>query len=136
MLRSPHSCRLMVVASLFALSSAVHAQVCPKDDLSPMCEDQRAQAVYQQADNELNTVYQQLLKRMSKSQSEYLDYPTLKVKFIEAQRQWLRFRNNECEAWYVINQAGTGRNADQMSCLVARTKDRTKQLKEWAAYLP
>lgn len=136
MLRSPHFFRLLVVGSLLASSCAVHAQDCPKDDLSPMCEDQRAQAVYELADNELNTVYQQLLKRMSKSQSEYLDYPTLKVKFIEAQRQWLRFRNSECDAWYVINQAGTGRNADQMSCLVTRTKDRTKQLKEWAAYLP
>lgn len=136
MLRSPHFFRLLVVGSLLASSGAVHAQDCPKDDLSPMCEDQRAQAVYELADNELNTVYQQLLKRMSKSQSEYLNYPTLKVKFIEAQRQWLRFRNSECDAWYVINQAGTGRNADQMSCLVTRTKDRTKQLKEWAAYLP
>lgn len=101
-----------------------------------MCEDMRAQAVYDRVDNELNAAYQQLLKRMSQPQSEYLDYPTLKAKFIEAQRQWVRFRNKECDAWYVVNQAGTGRNADQMTCMVKRTKDRTKQLKEWASYLP
>lgn len=136
MLKSPLFCRLFVVAGFLVSSGAVHAQDCPKDDLSPMCEDRRAQAVYERADSELNIVYQQLVKKMSQPPSEYLDYPTLKTKFIEAQRQWVRFRNNECDAWYVINQAGTGRNADQMTCLVARTKDRTKQLKEWAAYLP
>src|SRR5580704_6847372 len=90
--KSPRCRRLLVVAGLLASSCVVHAQECPKDDISPMCEDRRAQAVYDRADNELNTAYQQLLKRMSQPQSEYLDYPTLKAKFIEAQRQWVRFR--------------------------------------------
>lgn len=96
----------------------------------------RAQAVYDQADSDLNTLYQRLLKTLSQPRNEQLDYPALKTKFVEAQRQWVRFRDSECAAWYVINQAGTGRNADQMTCLLHRTQQRTAQLQEWQANLP
>ncbi|MGQ5524546.1 lysozyme inhibitor LprI family protein [Chitinimonas sp. PSY-7] len=34
-----------------------------------------------------------------------LDFPTFKAEFIDTQRQWIRFRDSECEAWYVINES-------------------------------
>ncbi|NMC24446.1 MAG: DUF1311 domain-containing protein, partial [Serratia sp.] len=96
----------------------------------------RAQAVFEQTDHQLNVSYQQLIKKMSQPKDEYLDYPALKTRFVEAQQQWLRFRDKECDAWYLINQAGAQRNTDQMACLIQRTKDRTAQLKEWIIALP
>lgn len=113
-----------------------HAQDCKADDYSPICTDMRAQAVYDQADSDLNLVYQRLLKTLSQPRTEYLDYPALKTKFVQAQRQWVRFRESECDAWYLVNQAGTGRNADHMTCLLRRTQQRTQQLQEWQANLP
>jgi len=128
--------RLLFIAAVFLTPFAAHAEDCPKDDLSPMCEDMRAQAVFDQADHQLNVAYQQLIKKMSRPQEEYLDYPALKTRFMEAQRQWVRFRDKECDAWYVINQAGAQRYSDQMACVVQRTKDRTAQLTEWSSALP
>ena len=69
---------------------------------------------------------------MSPSQPDpYVDFPTLKRQFIEAQRQWLSFRDKECEAWYLINQAGAQRNIDHLACLRDRTADRVQQLQRW-----
>lgn len=113
------------------LPMMVKAMDCPQDDLSPMCADMRAQAIFEDADNQLNTSYKQLIKLMSQPKDHYIDFPALKMKFIESQRQWLRFRDKECDAWYLINQAGVQRNVDQMNCLINRTHDRNQQLKEW-----
>ena len=129
-------CRSLFVALVLSASPIANAQDCKADDYSPICTDMRAQAVYDQADSDLNTLYQRLLKTLSQPRNEQLDYPALKTKFVEAQRQWVRFRDSECSAWYVINQAGTGRNADQMTCLLHRTQQRTAQLQEWQANLP
>ena len=128
--------RQLFIAAVFLTPFAAHAEDCLKDDLSHICADMRAQAVFEQADYQLNITYQQLIKKMSQPQEEYLDYPALKTKFMAAQRQWVIFRDKECDAWYVINQAGAQRNSDQMACLVQRTKDRTAQLMEWSSGLP
>jgi uncharacterized protein YecT (DUF1311 family) len=128
--------RLLLVSALLAMAIDARAQDCPKDDFSPICTDMRADAQFEKADRQLNLVYQSLLRQISKPAEQYLDYPALKTKFIEAQRKWLAFRDAECEAWFVVNEAGTGRNADQLQCLIDRTNDRTKQLEEWQANLP
>jgi uncharacterized protein YecT (DUF1311 family) len=128
--------RLAVACALLAVTIFARAQDCPKDDVSPACTDMRANASFERADQELNIVYQQLLLRMSKPAEQYLDYPTLRSKFVDAQRKWIDFRDAECDAWYVVNEAGTGRNDDLMECLVDRTKNRTQQLKAWQANLP
>jgi uncharacterized protein YecT (DUF1311 family) len=60
-----------------------------------------------------------------------VNFPELKSQFIEAQRQWLKFRDKECEAGYLINQAGTQRNIDHLVCLRDRTADRVQQLQQW-----
>lgn len=127
---------LLIAGGMLLSPVAALAEDCPKDDLSPMCEDMRAQATFELTDHQLNVSYQQLIKKMSQPKDDYLDYPALKIKFVEAQRQWVRFRDKECDAWYLINQAGAQRNTDQMACLIQRTKERTGQLKEWFSTLP
>jgi len=124
---------LLYLAACLWLPMAAQAEECPSDDLSPICTDMRMQAQYEEADNQLNLSYKQLMKIMSQPAGQYIDFPALKSQFVEAQRQWLRFRDKECNAWYLINQAGAQRNADQMHCLINRTLERNQQLKEWIA---
>jgi uncharacterized protein YecT (DUF1311 family) len=123
--------RLLLAAVLFATTLDVLAQDCPRDDVSPRCTDMRASAQFDSADQRLNFAYQQVLRKISGPAEQYLDYPALKATFIEAQRKWVAFRDADCDAWYVINEAGTGRNADEMKCLIDRTNDRTRQLESW-----
>lgn len=127
---------LLLVAGCLLFPLSVQAEDCPSDDLSPVCTDMRAQASFEQADQQLNASYKQLIKLMSVPKSEYIDFPALKAGFIDAQRQWLKFRDKECNTWYLLNQAGAQRNSAQMSCLIQRTKDRTQQLSQWIAELP
>ncbi|WP_228545579.1 lysozyme inhibitor LprI family protein [Burkholderia pseudomultivorans] len=123
---------LGVVAALtFAWLTAAQAQSCEPDSVARECLQQRSQDEFQQADDELNRTYQKVLKAMSRPHDEYVNYPALKVKFVEAQRQWIRFLDNECAAWYLINEAGADRNLDLLTCEIDRTRDRTRQLKAW-----
>ncbi|KVG64369.1 hypothetical protein WS80_18860 [Burkholderia pseudomultivorans] len=121
----------VVTALTFAWLTAAQAQSCEPDSVVRECLQQRSQDEFQQADDELNRTYQKVLKAMSRPRDEYVNYPALKVKFVEAQRQWIRFLDNECAAWYLINEAGADRNLDLLTCEIDRTRDRTRQLKAW-----
>ncbi|KWN05581.1 hypothetical protein WT83_28815 [Burkholderia territorii] len=131
-----HMPRLWVGTLLLVATTAVQAQPCRPDYILQWCEDMRAQAQFERADHKLNAAYRRLLRQMSKPRDEYIDYPALKAKFMDAQRQWIRFRDAECDAWFIVNQAGTGRNVSEMACLIDRTNDRTKQLNAWLTYVP
>lgn len=111
--------------------TAAQARSCVPDSVAPECLLQRSQDEFQQADDELNRTYQKVLKLMSRPRDEYVNYPELKVKFVEAQRQWVRFLGNECAAWYLINEAGADRNLDMLTCEIDRTRDRTRELNAW-----
>lgn len=124
--------RLVVAVTLAVLAlGTAHAESCTSDSVAPECLMQRSQAGFEQADAELNRTYQKILKAMSRPRDEYVDYPTLKAKFVEAQRQWVRFVGTECSAWYLINEAGADRDLDQLSCEFDRTRDRTRELNAW-----
>ncbi|AQQ17715.1 hypothetical protein A8D61_01510 [Burkholderia cenocepacia] len=116
----------------FSGVAAAQAQSCAPDSVAPECLLQRSQDELQQTDDELNRTYRKVLKSLSRPRDEYVNYPALKAKFIEAQRQWLRFIDNECSAWYLINEAGADRNLDLLlTCEIERTRDRTRQLNTW-----
>ncbi|WP_181156683.1 lysozyme inhibitor LprI family protein [Paraburkholderia sp. BL21I4N1] len=116
--------------------SAVQAQECKPNDVSDPCVEQATQREFERADRDLNATYSQVVRKISVPKNEYVDYPALKAKLAEAQRQWVRFRDSECDAWYKVSEAGTGRNAFQSNCLTQRTVDRTRELKAWLEYLP
>ncbi|OXI72087.1 DUF1311 domain-containing protein [Burkholderia sp. MS389] len=132
---SAFSLRRAALGAAMALTlswfTAAQAQSCAPDSVAPECLLQRSQDEFQQADDELNRTYQKVLKSLSRPRDEYVDYPALKVKFVAAQRQWIRFLDDECSAWYLINEAGADRNLDLMTCEIDRTRDRTRQLNAW-----
>lgn len=123
------------LVTALVLTSDAYAQECKPNDVSDPCVEQATQHEYERADLDLNAIYSQVLRKVSVPKNEYVDYPALKAKLAEAQRQWVRFRDSECDAWYKVNEAGTGRNAFQSNCLTQRTIDRTRELKAWLEYL-
>ena len=84
----------------------------------------------QQADKELNAVYQAVLKRHTADR-------VFSEKFKAAQRAWLKWRDAEMEAIYPDSDQPQRRYGSSFSyCrgnqIEAITRERTKQLRKWA----
>lgn len=82
----------------------------------------------QQADDELNRIYQAILKQYSEDRV-FLE------KFRKAQRAWLLFRDAELEAKFPENDKQSYYGSVYPMCaarfLAQRTQERIKQLQEW-----
>lgn len=128
---------LWSIVVLFCLSFAVKAEEsnCLENDLTPYCSLLRDEVLYKHADAEMNAIYKRIMALLSAANSEHIDYLQLKPDFVKAQKAWLRFLVAECDAWYLLNQAGAQRNENRMQCLTQRTAQRTEQLKQWLVEL-
>jgi uncharacterized protein YecT (DUF1311 family) len=83
-------------------------------------------------DKELNAAYDKLLKSLApKYKEDTTDYAAIKEKLVEAQRDWIKFRDNDCDAKYRLNAGGTIRGLVSLSCKIEHTALRTKQLRRW-----
>src|SRR5215813_6693235 len=71
------------------------------------------------SDADLNTVYQDLKKRLDSSDSHRLT---------ETQRLWIRFRDANCSAERALYDGGTGAAPAYLGCIEAMTRERTKEL--------
>jgi uncharacterized protein YecT (DUF1311 family) len=91
--------KLTVLAVLIALT------------LSAKAQDTRPYELVT-ADEQLNAVYQQILKKM---------HPEDQAKFRKAQRAWIAFRDLDC-AWSFARVP--------LDCKIIRTEERTKALEE------
>jgi len=86
---------------------------------------------YDAADRDLNQAWQQLLKRIQDNDPQYVDRGAVRRRLVEAQRHWIEYRKNDCEAQYKLFEGGTIRNARYLGCMIEHTAARTKQLKDW-----
>ena len=83
-------------------------------------------------DKELNAAYQALIKRLAPSdKSDDTNYTEIKKQLVEAQRNWIKYRDADCSAKYTLYEQGTIRGIVHLSCLKAKTEQRTKELLEW-----
>ncbi|MBH8564285.1 lysozyme inhibitor LprI family protein [Nostoc sp. CENA67] len=78
-----------------------------------------AQLSYQNADQKLNKLYQQLLPKLSRSR---------KQKLIAAQSAWIQFRDASCEFEKSEYEGGTIAPSIYLGCLEKNTKQRTQEL--------
>lgn len=84
-------------------------------------------------DKELNAAYDKLMKSLApKYKEDTTDYAAIKEKLVEAQRDWIKFRDNDCDAKYRLNASGTVRGLVAINCKIEHTELRTKQLKRWS----
>ena len=89
--------------------------------------------ILNQKDKILNVAYQQLIKKLAPTDKlDTTDYAAVKKHLIEAQRNWLKFRDSDCRGQLTLNESGTIRGAVYLGCLIERTEQRTKELLKWA----
>ncbi len=92
-----------------------------------------AQKAYEKKDNELNVAYQALMKSLTPAKPiGMINYPEVRRQLVNAQQDWIRFRDNDCDAKYKLRQDGTIRTIVYLTCKMEHTDLRTKQLKNWA----
>ncbi len=83
-------------------------------------------------DKELNAAYQQLLKKLAPAdKSDDTKYAEVKKQLIEAQKNWIKYRDADCSAKYTLYEQGSIRGIVHLSCLIQRTEQRTKELLNW-----
>ena len=75
-------------------------------------------------DLRLNEIYREVLKNVKGTTAEQ--------KLIKAQRAWLAFRAATCDYESVGWTGGSGHGMIELSCLATITRDRVKQLEEYA----
>lgn len=120
--------RSMIVCIAVTLFSAVgHAQtpVCRNDgsgrDSAVCAHDELVKA-----DAQLNDAYRTALNLLDSDP----DRSEAKIALVAAQREWVRFRDADCQVQDRIFQHGSMRAALMELCLKERTQQRTKELKE------
>jgi uncharacterized protein YecT (DUF1311 family) len=83
-------------------------------------------------DKELNAAYQNLMKRLTPDgKGDDTDYAAVRKHLVEAQRNWIKFRDDDCQGMLAFYESGTIRGAVYLSCLTNRTEQRTKELLSW-----
>lgn len=80
-----------------------------------------AELAYQASDKSLNQVYQSLRAKVSETETN---------KLVKAQRDWIRYRNANCQFAVRLSEGGTGYEAYLNECLERITKQRTGQLQK------
>lgn len=84
-------------------------------------------------DKELNAAYQKLLKSLvADDKADTTDYAEVRKKLLEAQRNWVNFRDSDCQGQVILHANGTIRGAVYFGCLAERTEQRTKELIKWS----
>lgn len=106
---------------------------CTSSSIDTYCLDLRESMAYEKVDKDLNIIYKKIITKLSSKEEKnnFVNYNELKQSLIKAQKQWIVFRDLDCNAWSNINEMGTGRNQTEMQCLKNRTIDRIKQLNQW-----
>jgi hypothetical protein len=83
-------------------------------------------------DKALNAAYRALLKRLDASDpTDGVDYQAVKRQLVDAQRAWISFSKNDCQARYDLYSGGTIRGAVYNGCMIAHTERRTIDLRRW-----
>lgn len=120
---------LILCCSSFSLSAESNAEDCLL--FGSLCE---LQVAFESADQELNDVYKNIMSRINSgdlSDGTLVDSGELKQSLLSSQRSWLKFKESNCDAFYVLNSGGKQRNEARMECEIEMTKERTNYLRSW-----
>jgi len=82
----------------------------------------------------LNTTYKTVLAYLDHADPIIKDdAASAKLKLIEAQRAWIKFREADCQAQYEFNASGTIRTVLWISCMQAHAEQRTRDLESFSS---
>lgn len=83
----------------------------------------------QNAEKELNELYQRPLKRLGRPNDEYANYQNTRKAFIEGQRSWVKFKKMDCEVPGYLNLKGSSQSSEIVACELKHTKNRIADLR-------
>jgi uncharacterized protein YecT (DUF1311 family) len=81
-----------------------------------------AYRAYQAADKKLNQVYKPIFSSLTGKEKQHL---------VNAQSQWIKFRDANCDFEVYQSRDGTGYGGFLSNCLERMTKARTQELQNW-----
>lgn len=110
---------IILYLAFFSLMPYAFAADCDKAE-TQLELNQCTSELYKEADKKLNQVYQEVLKRTSEKQTNLLK---------NSQNLWIKYRNIDCKFQSFKSQGGSVYPMVMISCLIQKTKDRTKELK-------
>jgi len=82
----------------------------------------------QKADNELNRLYQRVLKNLDRPNDEDADYHGARRALTEGQRAWVKFKKADCEVPGYLNLKGSSQSNEMIACELKNTKNRIADL--------
>ncbi len=88
-------------------------------------------------DRELNQTYKYALNsfdKIGKDASGPADKSKLKQSLIQAQRFWVKYRDADCGTTYTLWSDGTIRGQMYLGCMISKTQERIKELKQYGEY--
>ena len=87
--------------------------------------------VFERADAELNRVYKAAMAHID--DADHMPARTRrdwKQLLLEAQRNWIAYKEKDCDLLQLEWWQGSGANAAMLGCLISKTETRTQELKE------
>ena len=83
---------------------------------------------FDRADAALNHSYKKVLADLDALGKDMSEAVQAKHELIAAQRQWVAFREADCNAVFTLNKGGTVRTLMYLSCMSSHAAQRTKEL--------
>ena len=81
-----------------------------------------------QAEIALNKTYQSVLDELLTESKDNPDAGEARKQLINAQRMWVQFREDDCQAIFTLWRSGTVRTLQYLTCMQNHAEQRTKEL--------
>lgn len=86
-------------------------------------------------DAALNQAYKALMAALQPDEpAQAAELAEIRKKVQAAQRAWIQYRDQDCDAMYDFNIRGSMRNSIALRCKIEKTVARTKELEGWVAF--
>ena len=120
---------LLVAVSVFLPQTA---QASCDDAVTTMEINDCAQQEFDKTEAELNRVWKQVMAHLDELADEP-DAVAAKAQLRTAQKTWVNYREQDCQAVYTMHQSGSIRTLMHLGCKTAHADRRTRELSEWLA---
>ncbi|MBK8283797.1 MAG: DUF1311 domain-containing protein [Ahniella sp.] len=91
-----------------------------------------AQQEFDKTEAELNRVWKQVMGYLDELADEP-DAAAAKAQLRTAQRTWVDYREQDCQAVHTMHQSGSIRTLMYLGCKTSHADRRTRELSEWLA---
>jgi uncharacterized protein YecT (DUF1311 family) len=82
-------------------------------------------------EKKLNQTYQRVLQALGKRDEDAGQHAKVKAALVAAQREWVKFREADCQAVYTLHEGGTIRTVMYLGCMDNHAQHRIKDLEDY-----